>query len=86
LCGDSGEKLGNEVSDLSDSAIEAAELDGCEVSLALFLLLARAVVDLSDLVEWTETCETDRSSSSGGVEASASILMTLVEHLLCVSD
>lgn len=82
--GESGEKLGKDVSDLSDSAIEAAELEGCEVSFALFLLLDPAVVDLSDLLERTETCETDRSSSSGFVEASASILTSLAEHLFLI--
>jgi hypothetical protein len=73
-CGETGEKLGNETRDLSDSAIEVAELEGCDVSLPLLLLVARTVADLCDLVECTDACEMERSSSSGDVEASASIL------------
>lgn len=44
--GETGEKLGKETRDLSDSAIEVAELEGCDVSLPLLLLVARTVADL----------------------------------------
>lgn len=79
--GETGEKLGKETRDLSDSAIEVAELEGCEVSFPLLLLVARTVADLCDLVEWTDACEMERSSSSGDVEASASILACPAEHV-----
>jgi hypothetical protein len=70
---------------LSDSAIEVAELEGCDVSLPLLLLVARTVADLCDLVEWTDACEMERSSSCGDVEASASILACPAEHVcVCV--
>ena len=78
--GETGEKLGKETRDLSDSAIEVAELEGCEVSFPLLLLVARTVADLCDLVEWTDACEMERSSSSGDVEASASILACPAKH------
>lgn len=59
--GDSGEKEGNEVSDLSDGAMEDAELDGYDVNL----LRARAVLEVRDrwlrVVERTDCCDTERS-------------------------
>lgn len=68
--GDSGEKEGKEVKDLSDGAMEDAELDGCEVSLAL-LLLARTVVDLCELLDRADCSERERSSCSGDVDMGA---------------
>lgn len=41
--GESGEKEGKDVSDLSDAATEEAELEGCDVSLALWRDLVRRV-------------------------------------------
>lgn len=84
-CGDSGENEGNEVKDLSEAAIEEAELDGCEVNLAL-LLLARTVVDLCELLDRKDCCETGRSSWSGGdadadAEVSVSMLRVLSSSL-----
>lgn len=46
----SGEKEGNEVKDLSEAAMDEAELEGCDVNLAL-LLLARTIVDLCELLD-----------------------------------
>ena len=66
--GDSGEKDGNEVSDLSDGAMEDAELDGYDVNL----LRARAVLEVRErwlrVVERTDCCDTERSR---GVTAAA---------------
>ena len=77
--GDSGEKEGNEVSDLSDGAMEDAELDGYEVNL----LRARAVLEVRErwlrVVERTDCCDTERSRVAAaevvavvGVESSMS--------------
>lgn len=59
--GDSGEKEGNEVSDLSDGAMEDAQLDGYDVNL----LRARAVLEVRErwlrVVERTDCCDTERS-------------------------
>lgn len=73
--GDSGEKEGNEVRDLSEAAIEEAELDGCDVNLAL-LLGARPIVDRWELLDLADCWEPVRSSWSGDVEmvVSGSIL------------
>lgn len=65
--GDSGEKEGNDVRDLSDAAMDEAELDGCEAMRAL-LLLARTVDDLWELLERIDCCEMERSSCSGDVD------------------
>lgn len=72
--GDSGEKEGKDVKDLSEAAIEEAELEGWEVSLAL-LLLTRTSVDLCELLDRKEVCEMERSSSSGDVDIDASVSM-----------
>lgn len=49
-CGESGEKEGKEVRDLSDGAMEEAELEGWEASLAL-LLPVYNMVDLCELLD-----------------------------------
>lgn len=72
--GDSGEKEGKEVKDLSEAAIEEAELEGWEVSRAL-LLLTRTSVDLCELLDRKEVCEMERSSSKGDVDINASVSM-----------
>lgn len=58
--GDSGEKDGNEVNDLSEAAMEDVELDGCEVSLALCRDLVR-IVCLPLLAEALDSCDVERS-------------------------
>lgn len=72
--GDSGEKEGKDVKDLSEAAIDEAELEGCEGSLVL-LLLPRTRVDLCELLDRKEVCEMERSSSSGDVDIEASVSM-----------
>lgn len=59
--GDSGEKDGKEVKDLSEAAIEEAELDGCEVNLALWRDLVRIVCLPPLLAEAADSCDVDRS-------------------------
>lgn len=73
--GDSGEKEGNEVRDLSEAAMDEAELEGCEVNLAR-LLGARPMVDLWELLDRADCWEPVRWSWSGDVEivVSGSIL------------
>lgn len=72
--GDSGEKEGKDVRDLSEAAIDEAELEAWDVSLAL-LLLTRTSVDLCELLDRKEVCEIERSSSSGDVDIDASVSM-----------
>jgi len=74
--GDSGEKEGKEVSDLSDAAIEEAELDGCEIS---FLRWWRTVPDRWLLIEAPDCdcCETERSSGAEEVAVVSSIFATV---------
>lgn len=52
--GDSGEKEGKDVRDLSEAAIDEAELEGWDVNLALLLLVARTTVDLWELLDRTD--------------------------------
>lgn len=68
--GDSGEKEGKEVKDLSEAAMEEAELEGWEVILPL-LLVARTSVDLCELLDRRECCETERSCWRGDVSPGA---------------
>jgi hypothetical protein len=67
--GDSGEKDGNEVSDLSDGATEEAELEGCEVSF----LRVRAP-DRWLLIEVPDCCEMERSRGAEGAADVVSML------------
>lgn len=68
--GDWGEKDGKEVRDLSDVAMEEAELEGCEIN---FLGLDFALVEWLRLpeAEAAESCDVDRSR---GADDSGSML------------
>ena len=64
--GEPGEKEGKEVRDLSEAAMEEAELDGCEVIFALDLDLARRVCPLALLMEAVDSCDVERSRCAEG--------------------
>jgi hypothetical protein len=66
--GESGEKEGNEVNDLSEGAMEDAELDGCDVSF----FRARAV-DRWLLIEVADCCDIERSRGAEKVAVVASM-------------
>lgn len=72
--GDSGENEGKDVKDLSEGAIEEAELPAWEVwdGRRFLLLFVRKVVERWELRERTESWEMERSSSSGEVDVKAS--------------
>jgi hypothetical protein len=72
--GDSGEKDGNEVSDLSDGATEEAELEGCDVSF----LRVRAP-DRWLLIEVPDCCDMERSRGAEG--AAVVVSMTPCRNL-----
>lgn len=77
--GDWGEKDGNEVRDLSDVAIEEAELEGCEIN---FLGLDFALVEWPrpfPEAEAAESCDVDRSR---GADDSGSMLSLSRNHRL----
>lgn len=64
--GDSGASEGNEVSDLSEAAMEEAELGGCEWEASLLRERAADRWLLADVLDWVET---ERSRGAGGAAA-----------------
>lgn len=64
--GEPGENEGNDVSDLSDAAMEEAELDGWEVIFARDRDLARRVCPLVLLMEAVDSCDVERSRCAEG--------------------
>lgn len=80
--GDSGEKDGNEVRDLSEGAMEDAELDGYDFNF----LRERAVLEVRErwlrAVEMTDCCDTERSrvatAAAAAAEAMAAVEVVVV--------
>jgi hypothetical protein len=73
--GDSGENDGNEVRDLSEAAMDDAELEGCDVSF----LRVRAV-DRWLHIEVADCCETERSRGAEEGAVVASMLSVRLWH------
>lgn len=73
--GESGENDGNEVRDLSEAAMDDAELEGCDVSF----LRVRAA-DRWLLIEVADCCETERSRGAEEAAVVASMLSVRMSH------
>jgi hypothetical protein len=67
--GESGEKEGNDVRDLSDGAIDEAELEGWDISF-----LRPRALDRWLLIEVPDCCEMERSSGADAAAMVASML------------